>query len=147
MGTARLEAREYPEPVVDPARAEQRVAQRLVREDMARIAGEDLLERCNGSVGAALFLEDHPDVEIRGNEVGRKGKRALICAQCFIAKVQGLQRHAVVVVGLAVGRRERERLLECNASGGGIVASKLGQAQRAQQRQRGGASQSEPLAA
>ena len=76
-----LEAGEVREPRVDASRTEQDLAEILVRGGVRRLRLEHALVGGDGSVGRALLLEQHAEIEMGGGEVGpeapaRAGRRA-----------------------------------------------------------------------
>ena len=102
---------------------------------MPRIAREHLLERGNGRIGASLLLEDHADVEIRRDQPRIERERALVSSQRVFAQMHHLQRDAVVVMRVGVGRQALQNLLEGRPRRNSIMTGELGEPQRPLQRQ------------
>ena len=133
--TVHLETLEDPEPVVDAPRAQQRIAQRLVRRDMPRIARDHLFECGNRRVGAALFLKNDADVEVRGDQIRVERERPLISTQRVVALMHHLQRDAMVVMRLGIGGQEIQNRLESGARRNRVMPCELRQSQRTLDRQ------------
>src|SRR5438552_8383882 len=112
VGTRGLEAVKCLQPAVDPSGAEQRLGERLVRGDVPRIARKNVLERADRSRCATLLAKDHADVEVGRDQLRRERQRSLISAQRETAPMQHLERHTLVVMRLAVRRRQLECVLE-----------------------------------
>ena len=90
-------------------------------------------ERGDRGVAIALLLENHAEIEIGGDEIRAKRERALIRARGVGIAPLHLQRHAVVVMRLAVERLARERRLEQRRRARAVVGGKPSRAPRAQE--------------
>ena len=105
-----------------------------MRGDVPRIARKNVLERADRSLCATLLAKDHADVEVGRDQLRRESQRSLISAQRETAPMQHLERHALVVVRLAVCRRQLERVLECLPSRASAALRKPRLSERAPQR-------------
>ena len=83
-----------------------------MRGDVPRVARKNVLERADRSLCATLLAKDHADVEVGRDQLRRERQRSLISAQRETAPMQHLERHTLVVMRLAVRRRQLECVLE-----------------------------------
>ena len=83
LGTSRFETPEVFEVRVDASGCEQHLAQVPVRGDVAGLGRNHFPVGGDRGIGEALLLEQDTEVEMRSDEIGPKGQRALVRALGF----------------------------------------------------------------
>ena len=120
-----LERVEVGEPRVDVARAEEHVAQVLVRRGMSRLCREHVAKGRDRSGTIALLLEQHAEIEVGVDEVGLERQRTLVGAGGPLRVSRSLQRGAVVEVRQRVGRRAQQDVAVDRECGSAIAAPRV----------------------
>ena len=130
----RFETTKRLQPFFEPARFQQGLAKCVVRLDVFGASYQHPCKCADRCIDPSLIAENDADVVLSRGHGGIQRQRTLIGTQGARVTLEGLQRHAVVVVRLGVSWSERQCTFECIAGIRAMVLGEFREAERAPQR-------------